>query len=539
MPVLSVSTRSRDWKFSWLIHHPWSSRVQWWALVVGLLTFLCVGLGSRGLNEPDEGRYTNIALEMLEPGGSWWEPRMSDFGHYDKPPLTYWTTAVALRFLGIRESAARATSLFGAILTLASVGWAAWRLYGERVAWWSVLMCGTFAQFWFLARMLTPDMLLTGWTTLGIAAWCESRHRQGHWGWWCVSLGAWVLGWWTKATAALVPLVGVCLGLWLRRDRPGFRALRPGLLLFCVLLMGAPWYAELMSRHPELEHFFFGRELAGRVTGHPDGRTGPFYYHVFFTALGWLPWWLPAVAGIFMQRSREEVRFRLRDVRNWPLELWIVATGITVFSVISSKLPTYTLPYAPWAAIFSARSWLWLSEHGIWRSGAQFRLLTAGAMGVACLVFNLTFPAFETHLGRNTSMRSASHVLQEEGAEVVYADRYWPGLEFYLGEHVYFVVDRSPRELSDDIGYCPALGEPHFLKKEDWMGHLRRRSEGSIWLLVFKGRNVSPLMSALELGPFEESIRVGDIVLCRVHKRLATAKLAAPAVSENLPDDMN
>jgi hypothetical protein len=43
--------------------------------VAGLLLFR---LGDRGLNEPDEGRYTNIALGMLEPGKSILDPRMSD-----------------------------------------------------------------------------------------------------------------------------------------------------------------------------------------------------------------------------------------------------------------------------------------------------------------------------------------------------------------------------------------------------------------------------------------------------------------------------
>ena len=67
---------------------PAPSARQWALLLLALAFLLLFRLGDRGLNEPDEGRYANIALEMLEPEHSIWEPRMSDFGHSDKPPLT-------------------------------------------------------------------------------------------------------------------------------------------------------------------------------------------------------------------------------------------------------------------------------------------------------------------------------------------------------------------------------------------------------------------------------------------------------------------
>src|SRR5262245_43392929 len=82
-------------------------RIPFWILVLGMLAFLTVNYGGRGLNEPDEGRYANIALEFLEPGTDWLEPKMSDFSHYDKPPLLYWLTALSLKLLGQNEYAAR------------------------------------------------------------------------------------------------------------------------------------------------------------------------------------------------------------------------------------------------------------------------------------------------------------------------------------------------------------------------------------------------------------------------------------------------
>jgi 4-amino-4-deoxy-L-arabinose transferase-like glycosyltransferase len=64
-------------------------------------------LGSRGLFDPDEGRYTNVALTMLD-DGDWVDPmRNEDTGHWTKPPLTYWVIASSVAVFGSNEWAAR------------------------------------------------------------------------------------------------------------------------------------------------------------------------------------------------------------------------------------------------------------------------------------------------------------------------------------------------------------------------------------------------------------------------------------------------
>src|ERR1700677_2794361 len=163
----------------------------WALLALFLMALLLFQLGGRGLNEPDEGRYANIAQENLETDHPWWDPQLSDVGHYDKPPLIYWVTALGFSLFGVNEWAARLPSLFGALLTLGGLGWAAARLYGPRVAWLTVLVAGTTLQIWALARFLSPDMFLTGWCTLAIAAWVETRRRRGAWGWWTLQVLFW------------------------------------------------------------------------------------------------------------------------------------------------------------------------------------------------------------------------------------------------------------------------------------------------------------------------------------------------------------
>ena len=75
------------------------SRSAWWiAALAVLLAF--AGLGSRGIWDPDEGRYSNVALQMLD-SGDWINPQRShDTGHWTKPPLTYWAIGGSVALFG-------------------------------------------------------------------------------------------------------------------------------------------------------------------------------------------------------------------------------------------------------------------------------------------------------------------------------------------------------------------------------------------------------------------------------------------------------
>ena len=84
------------------------ARERWTYL--GLSVFLAVlwfaTLSLRPLFNPDEGRYAEIAREMLS-GGDWIVPHLNGLTYIEKPPLQYWATALALRVFGQSEFAAR------------------------------------------------------------------------------------------------------------------------------------------------------------------------------------------------------------------------------------------------------------------------------------------------------------------------------------------------------------------------------------------------------------------------------------------------
>jgi 4-amino-4-deoxy-L-arabinose transferase-like glycosyltransferase len=485
-------------------------------LFVGLALYLGYLLGQRGLNEPDEGRYANIAIGFLQPGADWWEPRMSGFGHYDKPPLIYWLTAASLKTLGHHEWAARLPPWLGAVLTLVGLYWAANRLYSKQVALLAIFLAGTLVHVWAQARWLSTDTLLTGWCTLAVGAWAEGRFRAGSGKWWWVSLGFWVLAWWTKATAALVPLLALWLALWITGDGEGRKALRFPWLLPAILLLGAPWFVVMMVRHPELKDFFLGRELVGRVAGGVHHREGPFGYYLATSAVAWLPWWPVLLGAWWAKRAFWPLR-SWRDYRHaLGVDGWCVIVGVAVFSCISSKLPSYTLPFAPWLALGLARGVLAVRPH--WSDRAFRRLIAWPAAGCVAVIAVATpiFPRFEAELGSGSSLRPVARRLQQEGAELVLLDRYWPGIEFYFGSDVRYVLPQGPRQRPDDPGKLPGESETRFCPPASLRECLDRHRAEQVWLVRYTRQKNSPFEDLISAAEPQRSIRVGHFLLVPV-----------------------
>ncbi len=59
--------------------------------------------GSRGLWGTDEGRYTNVALRMLNTGDYLVPSLSDDHPLFSKPPLTYWSIAASIHAFGRSE----------------------------------------------------------------------------------------------------------------------------------------------------------------------------------------------------------------------------------------------------------------------------------------------------------------------------------------------------------------------------------------------------------------------------------------------------
>lgn len=485
-----------------------SQRLRWWiGLIIFVLFINLWGLGSHGLFEPDEGRYANMAVEFLEPEHDWLEPTLSDIAHFDKPPLIYWLTGTSLFLFGLNEFAARLPSFIGSLLMLGGVALIGFRLYGEKAAWWAVLICATTIQCWALARLLSPDMLLCGLCTLATGL-CLNQTTGRSW-WWVLGALLWSAAWWDKATACLVPLLALTIALYLSHRRDLLASLRPFWLLLLILIIGSPWYLIMMDRHKELIDFFFHRELTGRIVGHVDGRKGFPGFHFVTAAMLWLPWWPVAIWKLRTTPAFHYSRNWRERLRAIPFEFVVALFVLTIFSCISSKLVTYTVTGVPWLAIGIGGYW---KDRKFSFASSEAKLLISG-LALLMVVIGV-LPRIEANLGANSSARRVVEVSESRGAKAWICDRFLPGMEFYAGESVYYV---DTNNLAQVDATSEQLSHRHFYSHHEIMALIDTLKD-SVWLI--QSHRSAPDWMKKVLAHFQtteaDSVRVGDFTLWRL-----------------------
>ncbi|PPT91973.1 ArnT family glycosyltransferase [Xanthomonas theicola] len=337
-------------------------------LALGLCTLLAFAfLGLRGIWEPDEGRYTNVALTMLDTG-DWISPKRSEeVGHWTKPPLTYWLVASSVEAFGHTPWAARLPIALSFLACMILAGACARRIHpgtGPLAA----IVYGTMIVPFVAGQLVTTDFLLAALQALAVYAYLERRfggqaHRHG---WLLLMWAALGLGFVTKGPPALVPLLVFAL---MARLSPGPRirwhwhALGVGLFLAIAL----PWYIVVSLRNPGLLQYFLGAELVDRVASDRFGRNGEWYGWLKVYAptliLGTLPWsmelwrWLRRV--VLRTAAWQKANVHAMDPRQLLLALWILVP-IAVFCLARSRLPLYLLPiFVPLAvAVAGQRAYL-------------------------------------------------------------------------------------------------------------------------------------------------------------------------------------
>lgn len=414
---------------------------RWRIAVAALAVFiLFFQLGTRGLNEPDEGRYAEVGREMAA-SGDWLVPRFNGIEHLSKPPVTYWLIALSIKVFGVNEWAARLPAALGALATALAVALMVTRAGGEEAGLWAAVVLLSCAQFFLVARLITTDMMVTcfaAWSVWALWRWYDSSDRSfGKIMWFYIFLG---LGMMTKGPPAVIPPLLAVAGLcWRNRDLK-LRQLCWGRGLLIFLAIGLPWYVVLALRQPELWRYFIVREVLERAATGAHGRSKPFWFFIPIMALGFLPWTL--AVGRPQCRHREFIRM----CATWA------GLSFVLFSVVKSKLPTYITPlYAPLSALV-ALSVARLSVPARRRCG-----IMAGFFLAFYMVATVLFPKFESKMSHQISARTLAVRIQQEDptgtAPVVQYQTFMCGLPFYLGHPVAWFHPPRPNEEVDDSVY--------------------------------------------------------------------------------------
>jgi 4-amino-4-deoxy-L-arabinose transferase-like glycosyltransferase len=334
-------------------------------LVVMGLVFYCFAFqGTRSLWEPDEGRYTAVAMEMLRQG-NWLAPQLHrEQPHWTKPPLTYWTIAAGISALGRNEFAARLVSSLSFFFTICFV-YLLGQLFLERRAWLAPLVYASFLLPSVASNIITTDGLLTLWEVAAVCAYAYAtwgKDSRGGTVWMLVMWGVFGLAFLTKGPPGLLPLTAIIAHrLWQGRG-PGYPSLRWRSGLCIMLAVGFSWFALVIALNPGLAGYFAVDEIYGRVVTGEHGRNTEWYkafvIYLPVLALGTLPWtyWLArylssSIGALFKSRRKPKDRKREQDLF---LVLWLLCP-LLVFMVSSSRLPLYLLPLFAPLALLAAR----------------------------------------------------------------------------------------------------------------------------------------------------------------------------------------
>jgi 4-amino-4-deoxy-L-arabinose transferase len=332
-----------------------------------LLALACYALafqGSRALWEPDEGRYTAVALEMQRLGDYLLPHLNHESIHLAKPPLTYWLLAASIQVFGRTEWAARLPNALAFIATVIVVAGLSRRLAPSAVLPGPLVYAGALLPV-AAANVIGADTLLTLWETLAVYGFVElvwgpadrlSRNRHLMW----LAFG---LAFLTKGPPGLIPLFPILL---FTVTTGGWRATRRLLSMSSALvfaIVGLSWYLVIVATTPGALDLLLRREVFDRIfTGTLDrnsGWLGPLRAYLPVVVLGWLPWAPEVAAGVRGARQWVSRRWwrerRALDHAGWFLSLWLAAP-LVVFVAARSRMPLYLLPLAVPASLLIARS---------------------------------------------------------------------------------------------------------------------------------------------------------------------------------------
>ena len=346
---------------------------------------------SRTLVRPDEGRYTEIAREMAL-SGDYVTPRLNGLKYFEKPPLQYWATALAMSTLGQNDFTARWWPLFSGFLGLMLVWFTVRALAGKDIAWVSVSLMGAMIYYFVIAHINTLDMGLAAFMTLTMVGLIRGFGIDGQS---AAKARGWMIAAWAGAALAFLSkgLIGIVLPgaifvLYLLVSRQ-WRLLTQmewiwGPLAF--VLIALPWPLLVQSKNPEWAHFFFIYEHFERFSNVEHGRGGELYYFIPILIVGLLPW-TPAVIGFFRRDTRRAItETYAKAALNVPLFLLIWCAFLFVFfSVSRSKLPSYLLPTVPAFAMLLAPVMLRLTHVQFGRMLAAMALIPV-ALIVAAII---------------------------------------------------------------------------------------------------------------------------------------------------------
>jgi 4-amino-4-deoxy-L-arabinose transferase-like glycosyltransferase len=360
-----------------------SSSWLWLLLAVAIIWFS--NLEYRKLIKPDEGRYAEIPREMVV-SGDWVTPRLNDLKYFEKPPLQYWTTAVAYEIFGEHQWTSRLWAALTGFAGIFLVWFAGSQLFGFAAGRYAAMLLGSSMLYALMGHINTLDMGVTFFITLGIVSLLlgqkkESNERTRR-NWMMLAWSAMALAVLSKGLMGLV-LPGAALFLYsiFQRDIRVWKSMHWSVGLLMFFLIASPWFYLVMKANPEFFQKFFIYEHYTRFTTKELGRYQPWYYFVPILLFGMMPWTV-VMFDTLLRTWNENTRTGNAFNPERFLLIWAVFIYF-FFSVSGSKLPSYLLPMFPALALLMGKQLATMNERRLfWLISPILPLVLAAVLGM-------------------------------------------------------------------------------------------------------------------------------------------------------------
>jgi len=322
-------------------------------LLAALLFFFA--LGNHQLQGSTEARVAGIAMEM-HLDDDWVTPRLFGEAFLEKPPLSLWLDAGAMRVFGVSPWAVRLASAVAGLLSVMLL-YGMLRRFGrpKAIAWTAGILLATMASYWSNVRGVGEDALLALGVTTALLAFFQAQRAPsaGNSLLFIVGIAIATL---SKGVLGLA-MPGVVIFAYLLADNLIDKRLkigawlRPGLLTVVGLIPLLIWLAVLYQRggsHAVAEVLL--TNSVGRFSGSfvEAGHYEPFYYYLAKLPEAFLPWNILVYLGLWYFRKELKANRYLLF-----FSLWIVAQFI-MLTLASSKRTVYLMSMTPAAAVIAA-----------------------------------------------------------------------------------------------------------------------------------------------------------------------------------------
>ena len=326
-------------------------------LLAALLFFFA--LGNHELQGSTEARVSGIAMAM-HLDNDWVVPRLFREPFLEKPPLSLWLDAGAIRLFGASTGAVRLASAFAGLFSVMLL-YGMLRRFGrpQTLAFSAALILATMASYWGNVRGVGEDSLLSLGVTAALLGFYQAvrPEREGSSTWaWALFTAGMVIATLSKGVLGLA-MPGIVIFVYLfstslmdKRLRLG-DWLKPALFTLLALVPLLIWLGFLFQRGGmQAVGEVLWTNSVGRFSGSfvEAGHYEPFYYYLAKLPEAFLPWNILVYLGLWhFRKSLVRNRYRLF------FSVWLVAQ-FTLLTLASSKRTVYLMALTPAAAVLAA-----------------------------------------------------------------------------------------------------------------------------------------------------------------------------------------